>query len=124
MKFKNVFDLSHQLNPGHEARHLEISQLDATQITGAPDEQDWYIMHRVSLDNHLGTHLEVPYHILENGKDLAQMPVEQFIGPAVILDLRGYDSLESIPLEDVKQAAEAAGVDFAWAKDFFGWEMK
>ena len=92
MKINQVIDLSHPLYPGREARTLEISRLDATQITGAPEEEGWYIMHRVVMNNHLGTHLEVPYHILESGADLAQIPAEQYIGEAVILDLRGYDA--------------------------------
>jgi arylformamidase len=109
MKINQVIDLSHPLHPGREARTLEISRLDATQLTGAPEEEGWYIMHRVVMDNHLGTHLEVPYHILEKGADLAQIPAEQYIGEAVILDLRGYDAYEGIPLEAVQSAAEKAG---------------
>jgi arylformamidase len=109
MKVNQVIDLSHPLHPGREARTLEISQIDATQITGAPEEAGWYIMHRLVMDNHLGTHLEVPYHILESGADLAQIPAEQYIGAAVILDVRGYGAREGIPLEAVQAAAEKAG---------------
>ena len=109
MKINQVIDLSHPLHPGREARTLEISQLDATQLTGAHEEEGWYIMHRVVMVNHLGTHLEVPYHILENGADLAQIPAKQYIGAAVILDLRGYGAREGIPLEAVQAAAEKAG---------------
>jgi len=106
MKLNQVIDLSHPLYPGREARTLEIHRLEATQITGAPDEEGWYIMHRVVMDNHIGTHLEVPYHILESGADLAQIPAEQYIGAAVILDLRGYGAQEGIPLEAVQSAAK------------------
>ena len=109
MKINQVIDLSHPLRPGHEARTLEISQLEATQITGAPAEPGWYIMHRVVMDNHIGTHLEVPFHILEEGADLAQIPAEQYIGPTVILDLRGYGTGDGIPLEVVQSAAEKTG---------------
>ena len=109
MKFETVIDLSHALRPGHEARRLEIEELPATDITGAPSEREWYIMHRVQMDNHLGTHIEVPYHAFEDGADLAQTPVEQLVGEGVILDLRGYDSEEPIPVEAVRRAAEVAG---------------
>jgi arylformamidase len=66
-------------------------------------------MHRVEMDNHIGTHIEVPYHALEEGLDLAQLPVEQFAGKAVVLDLRGYSSNEGIPPEAVRQSAKKAG---------------
>lgn len=109
MKLDQVIDLSHPLHPGREARTLEISRLDATQITGAPEEAGWYIMHRLVMVNHIGTHLEVPFHILESGADLAQIPAEQYVGEAVLLDLRGYEARDSIPLEAVQAAAEKAG---------------
>jgi arylformamidase len=109
MGLTKVVDLSHPLRPGREARRLEIKRIDATQITGAAAEEAWYIMHRVELDNHIGTHMEVPYHALENAADLAQVPVEQFVGEAAVLDLRGYAAGQAIPLDAVQHAAEQAG---------------
>lgn len=109
MKIQQIIDLSHPLRPGKEGRRLDIERLEATNITGAPGEQDWYIMHYIRMDNHLGTHLEVPYHVFPDGKDIATMSVEQFCGEAILLDLRGYQSLESIPLEAVQKAASDAG---------------
>jgi arylformamidase len=88
---------------------LEIKRLDATQITGADAEQDWYIMHRVVMDNHIGTHMEVPYHCFPDAPDLAGVPVEQFVGEAAVLDLRGYSAHEAIPVEAVQRAAEKSG---------------
>ena len=109
MGFKKVIDLSHLLRPGREARRLEIEEIQATDITGAPSEREWYIMHQVAMDNHIGTHMEVPYHALEDAADLATVPVEQFAGEAAILDLRDHSAGESIPLEEVQRAAEQAG---------------
>jgi arylformamidase len=109
MKITQVIDLSHPLRPGEEARTLEIKKVQATQITGAPSEEGWYIMHQIVMDNHMGTHLEVPYHILEDGVDLGRIPAERFIGEGVILDLKGYNRRQGIPLSDTKQAAENAG---------------
>ena len=109
IKIKKVIDLSHLLRPGREARRLEIEEIQATDITGAPSEREWYIMHRVAMDNHIGTHMEVPYHALEDAADLATVPVEQVAGEAAILDLRDHSAGESIPLEEVQRAAEQAG---------------
>ena len=55
METKRVIDLSHTLRPGREARTLDIELIDATAMVGAPAEDDWYIMHRVVMDNHIGT---------------------------------------------------------------------
>ena len=120
MGFTKVIDLSHPLRPGREARRLEIKRIDATQITGAAADpslqkghsdgtEAWYIMHRVEMDNHIGTHIEVPYHALADAADLAQVPVEQFVGEAAVLDLRGYAAGQAIPLDAVQRAAEQVG---------------
>ena len=108
MGFKKVIDLSHILRPGQEARRLEIKMVDATHITGAEAEEEWYIMHWVGMDNHIGTHIEVPYHAFEDSADLAKTAVEQLVGEAVILDLRGHSAGEGISLEEVQRAAEQA----------------
>jgi arylformamidase len=107
--FSKVIDLSHTLRPGREARRLEIERIEATHITGAPSEEQWYVMHRVSMDNHIGTHIEVPYHAFKDKADLAQTSAEQLVGEALILDLRGYSAGESISLQKVQSAAEQAG---------------
>jgi arylformamidase len=109
MKFQRIIDLSHTLRPGREARRLDIERIDATHITGAPDEEEWYIMHRVVMDNHIGTHIEVPYHAFQEKADLAEIAAEQLVGEAVILDLRGCSAGEGISLEKVQIAAELAG---------------
>jgi arylformamidase len=109
MKISQVIDLSHPLRPGHEPRRLEINRLDAPEITGAADETDWYIMHYINMDNHIGTHLEVAYHCFEDGDHLGQIPAGKFVSEAVILDLRGYQASDPIPLEAVQQAARQAG---------------
>ncbi|RME86021.1 MAG: hypothetical protein D6775_01200 [Caldilineae bacterium] len=109
MLFHQIIDLSHQLRPGHEARRLSLERLEATQITGAPREEGWYVMHYIGMDNHLGTHLEVPYHCLEDGADLAQIPAQQYVAQAVRLDVRGYGEHQAIPLDAVQEAATRAG---------------
>jgi arylformamidase len=109
LEFDKLVDLSHPLRPGREARRLEIETIDATHVTGAEAEDLWYIMHWVGMDNHIGTHIEVPYHAFEDGADLARTPVEQLVGEAVILDLRGHAAGEGISLAEVQHAADRAG---------------
>jgi len=72
-------------------------------------EGEWYIMSDVELMDHVGTHIEVPLHCLKEGADLAQVPVGQLVGEAVILDLRQAEAEGGVTLEQVQVAAEAAG---------------
>lgn len=72
-------------------------------------EGEWYIMSHVDVMVHVGTHIEVPYHCLKEGADLAAVPVEQLVGDAVVLDLRDAAADNGVTLEQVRAAAEAAG---------------
>jgi kynurenine formamidase len=42
---------------------------------------------RVELTTHSGTHIDVPFHFMQDGATIDRMPLERFMGPAVILDL-------------------------------------
>ncbi|WP_019120558.1 cyclase family protein [Brevibacillus massiliensis] len=37
---------------------------------------------------HTGTHIDSPYHFFPDGKTIEQLPLDLFIGPAVLVDLR------------------------------------
>ncbi len=70
---------------------------------------EWYIMSDVELMNHVGTHIETPFHCLKEGADLSQIGLDQLCGEAVILDLRGAEAEFGVTLEQVRAAASAAG---------------
>jgi arylformamidase len=66
-------------------------------------------MSDVALMNHVGTHIEMPFHCLKEGADLSQVPVEQLCGAAVILDLSDAEAEFGVTLEQVQSAAQKAG---------------
>jgi arylformamidase len=70
---------------------------------------EWYVMSDVELMNHVGTHIETPFHCLKEGADLAATRLDQLIGSAVILDLRDAEAEGGVTLTQVQAAADAAG---------------
>jgi arylformamidase len=70
---------------------------------------EWYVMSDVELMNHVGTHIETPFHCLKEGADLSKIPVDQLCGEAVILDLRDAEAEFGVTLEQVQDAAARAG---------------
>lgn len=73
-------------------------------------EDDGYNITQVKIFTHSGTHVDVPYHMIENGKKLDQMPLEQFFGEAIVLGIpRG--ELGKIAAEDLEEALERSGLD-------------
>jgi arylformamidase len=70
---------------------------------------EWYVMSDVELMNHVGTHIETPFHCLKEGNDLSTITLDQLIGDAVILDLSEAEAEGGVTLEQVQAAAQKAG---------------
>ena len=106
-----IIDLSHTIEPGKAGRKFTMEMVGAETVN--PNvirlENQWYIMHNISMVSHIGTHVEAPYHILKDQADLAAIPLETLIGPAVILDLKGRPAKSAIAIDDVRIAADKAG---------------
>ncbi len=46
-----------------------------------------YNITQISMSTHQGTHLDAPFHFYDDGKTIDQMRLEQFYGPATLIDL-------------------------------------
>lgn len=108
-----IIDLTRIITPtGPDAeRKFVVNFRQALQEVPGKErpEGEWYIMSNVELMNHVGTHIEVPFHCLKEGADLSQIPVDQLAGETVILDLRDAEAEGGVTLEQVKAVAEKAG---------------
>ena len=47
----------------------------------------WYASNEFSASEHGGTHVDAPIHFAEKGRTIEQIPLEEWIGPAVKLDV-------------------------------------
>lgn len=47
----------------------------------------WYASNNFSASEHGGTHADAPVHFAENGRTIDQIPLEEWIGPAVKIDV-------------------------------------
>ncbi len=55
---------------------------------GGTASEAWYATGQVALSEHAGTHLDAPIHFAQGQAGIDGIPVEQLIGPAVVLDVR------------------------------------
>jgi kynurenine formamidase len=60
-------------------------------IKRANIKEDGYNAMSVSLNSHTGTHIDAPYHFIENGKKLSEFPVEKFAGCTIVIDATNMD---------------------------------
>ena len=47
----------------------------------------WYASNNYSASEHGGTHVDAPIHFAQNGRTIDQVPLEEWIGPAVKIDV-------------------------------------
>lgn len=89
----HTFDDAMPVYPGDPAS--EMTRL--TDISGAG-----VILSQVRTGMHTGTHMDSPLHMIENGKSLAEIPIEKFIGRGVLIDARGKERIDDALLSGVQ----------------------
>lgn len=85
-----IVDLSHNLDPATPVYPgdppVEVRILDSTRYKRADGRASlntgW-----ISVGLHVGTHMDAPFHFIEKGQSVDQLPVEQCVGPALLLDV-------------------------------------
>lgn len=60
---------------------------------------------RFSINTHFSTHIDSPYHMLEDGKKLEEYPPETFFGDAAVIDVRNVSKItkDYIPKKIITQ---------------------
>ncbi len=56
---------------------------------GVTPQGHWYAAYNYSSAEHVGTHMDAPYHFAEGKWTVDQVPLSKTIGPAVVVDVRG-----------------------------------
>jgi kynurenine formamidase len=71
-----------------------------------------------------GTHLDAPSHVLEDGLRLDELPLDRFVGPAVVADLRGLPAEAPItwgdlaPIHDSLRPGAILLLHTGWSRHF------
>ena len=100
----------------------DISQevFDCTVFPGDPKPQNikvsdmkdgaLYNLTELHMCAHNGTHVDSPYHFIDDGKTIDEIPLEKFIGPAYVAEHTG-----DVTAEDAKKILARAGAGNAEA---------
>lgn len=96
-----IIDLSCPLDFKYLPLHPVVKDIEI--IRKYTLEKDGYNITRLKIFTHSGTHIDVPFHMVENGKKLGEIPLENFFGEAVVLNVpRG--ELGEISANDLEEA--------------------
>lgn len=86
-----------------ESKYIDLSLLltkDTPVFQGEPEiifrkhasiEKENYNEHQITINTHFGTHIDFPYHMIDNGKKSDEFELEQFIGNGKVIDINSPD---------------------------------
>ncbi len=91
-----IIDLSHPLHTG-----MQVYPGDP-EVVIEPVlhvESDWVNVLSVHMGSQSGTHVDSPFHVLNELATLDQIPLQRFLGPWVLVDATGLAPRQAIPHE-------------------------
>lgn len=93
-----LVDLSHPFSPGEMNKKPENApEPDVTFETVKSIEKHGVNVLRISLGNHIGTHIDGPMHVIPGGMPLGNLPLETFYGPGVLVNTpKGHNGEVSV----------------------------
>ncbi len=109
-----VIDLSHKL---HRGMPLYPGTEEPAFVPVHTHIPDLFRETRLVLTSHTGTHVDAPFHILPDGPRLEDLPAEQFVGRAVVIECRGCNT---ITLQQVLAHPQAEQAEFLLFRT--GWD--
>jgi arylformamidase len=65
-------------------------------------EQDGYEIHRLSLGNHTGTHVDAPAHFIENGVTITELPLDILNGRARVVEIQNKKEVDLTEVQNLK----------------------
>jgi arylformamidase len=109
MKIPRIIDISLEL----DARNFHMRTYDgfrkdmqfAVEVIKEYDDPGLgQIVRGVHMRLHAGSHVDAPSHMVKGGKDLEQLPIETFMGDAVVADLTHRVPGGAVTVEDLEHA--------------------
>ena len=86
-------------------------------------EKDGFKETKISMFTHTGTHMDPPAHLYAGRTTLDQFPIDQFIGRALVIDVRHLKEGKKITLKEIeKYASLPEKADFLLFN--LGWDKK
>jgi kynurenine formamidase len=83
-----IVDLSHSYGPGTLYWPTSKTKFALTPEADGPTPGGWfYASNSLSTPEHGGTHLDAPRHFSEKGRTTDQIPLDQLVAPAVVIDV-------------------------------------
>jgi arylformamidase len=94
-----IIDISHPLTAG--TAEWPGDQPFELSWTMRQDRGDSVNVAAIKMSVHCGTHTDAGFHVVADGKRAAGLPLDAYIGQALVIDARGRSALDESVLSDV-----------------------
>lgn len=115
--FMKIYDLT------HEIKNNMTAYCDAEKPNIKPlfsYEKDNFNVTCLGLTSHLGTHLDVPLHLIENGRNICDFPVDTFWGKGLCISFENLENFDFDFIKNIDYLLIYTGWDKYWNKeDYF-----
>jgi arylformamidase len=54
---------------------------------------------KIEMGSHTGTHIDAPWHMVDGGRRLNEIPIETLVGPAVVCAIPGVEAVRRVDVE-------------------------
>jgi arylformamidase len=75
----------------------------ATELKGSHAKGDLFQTTILTIHCHAFTHVDAPGHFLPGGKDIASLPVDQWVGAAAVVDLTHVGPNQEVTADDLER---------------------
>jgi kynurenine formamidase len=106
VRVRRVVDLSVPVGPGTQ---VYPGDPVATLTPHSTVARDGYNILAVTMGSQTGTHVDAPYHFADGGDRIDAMDLSLFVGPGVVLDVRGLPPRGRITWDLLEPSAAALG---------------
>jgi kynurenine formamidase len=108
-----VVDLTHPFDDRTLYWPTSPSAFELTTLAdGVTPGGFYYSSYKVCTPEHGGTHLDAPVHFAKDGRGIADLPLDQLLGPAVVIDVTrqaGADAAYRVTRADIEAFETAHG---------------
>ncbi|MDU1912036.1 cyclase family protein [Fusobacterium sp.] len=109
-----IYDLTHKIENNMPV-YCEMEKPDIKQLFSY--KKDGVNIVDLGLTSHLGTHLDTPFHILENGKNICDFSIDTFFGKGLCIFFKNLDTLDFKLLKNIDYLLIYTGWDKYWNEE-------
>lgn len=112
-----IYDLSHEIKNNMTAYSVEEKPCIKPLFSF---EKDGFNVTSLGLTSHLGTHIDVPLHMIESGKNICDFSIETFFGRGICVSFAELENLDLDSIPHIEYLLIYTGKDKFWKdKNYF-----